>query len=249
MGVSGLAGIGHGVCEEGEELLAGDHDAPPELDMRDGALVDARGDRAGIDAEGFGGFLAGDDEAAPLTEVVHVEGALPQLSTSGISKLEAGDRRVDVDDLTVIAYLLRTTPAALLTPPDEQTTLTGVPEGYEPEEIDRWMRGELVLTDEGLFNYWQQEWVICTDRIHHLETTLAGMTAPRKDDPEKPSAHPKTIAAYQERLEAARARARVIQERGVQLDPEGRVFNAADYAENYSNTHRPGQTTARRTLS
>ncbi|QTV80366.1 hypothetical protein [Microbacterium sp. NIBRBAC000506063] len=39
------------------------------------------------------------------------------------------------------------------------------------------MRGELVLTDEGLFNYWQQEWVICTDRIHHLETTLAGMTA------------------------------------------------------------------------
>ena len=77
-----------------------------------------------------------------------------KLSASGISKLEAGDRRVDVDDLTVIAYLLRTTPAALLTPPDEQTTLTGVPEGYEPEEIDRWMRGELVLTDEGLFNYW-----------------------------------------------------------------------------------------------
>ena len=51
-----------------------------------------------------------------------------KLSPSGISKLENGDRRVDVDDLTVIAYLLRTTPAALLTPPDEQTTLTGVPE-------------------------------------------------------------------------------------------------------------------------
>ncbi len=30
-----------------------------------------------------------------------------KLSPSGISKLEAGDRRVDVDDLTVIAYLLR----------------------------------------------------------------------------------------------------------------------------------------------
>ncbi|WGH83387.1 helix-turn-helix domain-containing protein [Auritidibacter ignavus] len=172
-----------------------------------------------------------------------------KLSTSGISKLEAGDRRVDVDDLTVIAYLLRTTPAALLTPPEEQTTLTGVPEGYEPEEIDRWIRGELVLTDEGLFNYWQQEWVVCTDRIHHLETTLAGMTAPSKDDPEKTSAHPKTIAAYQERLDHARARARVIQERGVQVDPEGRVFNAADYIENYGNTHRPGKTTARSILS
>lgn len=29
--MSGLTGIGHGICEEGEELLAGDHDAPPEL--------------------------------------------------------------------------------------------------------------------------------------------------------------------------------------------------------------------------
>lgn len=172
-----------------------------------------------------------------------------KLSPSGISKLEAGDRRVDVDDLTVIAYLLRTTPAALLTPPDEQTTLTGVPEGYEPEEIDRWMRGELVLTDDGLFNYWQQEWVICTDRIHYLETTLAGMTAPSQDDPEKTQAHPKTIAAYQERLETARARARVIRERGVQLDPEGRVFNAADYIDNYAQTHQPGMTTARSTRS
>lgn len=172
-----------------------------------------------------------------------------KLSTSGISKLEAGDRRVDVDDLTVIAYLLRTTPAALLTPPDEQTTLTGVPEGYEPEEIERWMRGELVLTDEGLFNYWQQEWVICTDRIHYLETTLAGMAAPSKDDPEKTQANPKTIAAYQERLDTARARARAIRERGVQLDPEGRVFNAADYIDNYAQTHQPGTTTARSTRS
>jgi len=168
-----------------------------------------------------------------------------KLSTSGISKLEAGDRRVDVDDLTVIAYLLRTTPAALLTPPDEQTTLTGVPEGYEPEEIDRWMRGELVLTDEGLFNYWQQEWVICTDRIHYLETTLAGMTAPDPDDPEKPRANPKTIAAYTERLQTARAREQAIRERGVQIDPTGRVFNAKDYTD----THQPGQTTARSTLS
>lgn len=172
-----------------------------------------------------------------------------KLSPSGISKLEAGDRRVDVDDLIVIAYLLRTSPAALLTPPGQATTLTGVPDDYEPEEIDRWMRGELVLTDEDLFNYWQQEWVICTDRIHYLETTLAGMTAPSQDDPEKPQAHPKTIAAYQERLETARARARAIRERGVQLDPEGRVFNAADYIDNYAQTHQPGQTTARSTLS
>jgi hypothetical protein len=41
----------------------------------------------------------------------------------------------------------------------------------------------------------------------------------------------------------------VIQERGVQLDPDGRVFNAKDYIDNYAGTHQPGQTTARSTLS
>ena len=29
----------------------------------------------------------------------------------------------------------------------------------------------------------------------------------------------------------------------------GRVFNAKDYTENYADTHQPGQTTARSTLS
>lgn len=44
--------------------------------------------------------------------------------------------------------------------------------------------GELVLTEEGLFNYWQQEWVICTDGIHCLESALEGMTAPGRNDPD-----------------------------------------------------------------
>ena len=106
------------------------------------------------------------------------------------------------------------------------------------------------LTDEGLFNYWQQEWVICTDRIHHLETTLAEHDRPQPGRPREAERTPETIAAYQERLETARARARVIQERGVQLDPEGRVFNAADYIENHPPTPTgPGTTTARSTRS
>jgi len=74
---SGLTVVARGVGEEGEELLARDHDAPPELHIRDRALVDARGDRARINPERFGGFFAGDDQAAPLAEVVHVQGALP----------------------------------------------------------------------------------------------------------------------------------------------------------------------------
>ncbi|WP_448071892.1 hypothetical protein [Georgenia yuyongxinii] len=155
-----------------------------------------------------------------------------------------------MDDLTVIAYLLRTSPAALLTPPDEAPTLTGVPEGYVPEEIDRWMRGELVLTDEGLLNYWQQEWVVCMNRIQLLEGTLKNMTASSADDTEKARrAAPATIAAYTQRLDTAKARERVIRERGVQIDPTGRVFNAADYLDRFEDTHRPSKTTARKARS
>lgn len=172
-----------------------------------------------------------------------------KLSPSGISKMEAGDRRVDVDDLTVLAYLLRTTPAALLTPPDETTALTGVPEGYTPEEIERWMRGELVLTDEGLLNYWQQEWVVCLNRIRFLEDTLEGMTEPQGDDPENTRGAPATIAAYRQRLDTAKARERVIRERGVQIDSTGRVFSAADYLDRYDEPHDPSQSTGRSTLS
>lgn len=146
-----------------------------------------------------------------------------KLSPSGISKLESGDRRVDVDDLTVIAYILRTTPAALLTPPDAATTLTGVPDGYLPEEVEKWMRGELVLTDEGLLHYWQQEWAGCLNRSRFLEDTLGRMNA------ENSGAAPATIDVYIRQLAEVRARERVVRERGIQVDPTGRVFKAADY--------------------
>ena len=142
-----------------------------------------------------------------------------KLSTSGISKLEAGDRRVDVDDLTVIAYLLRTTPAALLTPPDEQTTLTGVPEGYEPEEIEMWMQGWLTLTPEGLLTYWQQEWFACQNRIQYYESSL---NIPGSD--QLPSTE-----TYRQRLAEQRERARFIRVRGEQIDPTGRVFSGPDF--------------------
>ena len=142
-----------------------------------------------------------------------------KLSPSGISKLENGDRRVDVDDLTVIAYLLRTSPAALLTPPDEQTTLTGVPESFLPEEVEKWARGELTLTSDGLLAYWQQEWVVCLNRVQYFESAL------RHGSPSQASHDD-----YTKRLADLKERQRLIRERGVQIDPTGRVFDAADYA-------------------
>lgn len=146
-----------------------------------------------------------------------------KLSTSGISKVENGDRRVDVDDLTAIAYLLRTTPAALLTPPDEGTELTGLPGDYLPEEIEKWTRGELTLTPEGLLAYWQQEWVLCGNRIQYYESAL------RRGSPTQASHDD-----YTQRLETLKERERFIRERGVQIDPEGRVFDAADYLNRFT---------------
>ncbi|HEY0246625.1 MAG TPA: helix-turn-helix transcriptional regulator [Gryllotalpicola sp.] len=148
-----------------------------------------------------------------------------KLSPSGISKLENGDRRVDVDDLTVIAYLLRTSPAALLTPPEGQTTFTGVPESFLPEEIEKWARGELVLTSEGLLAYWQQEWVQCINRIQYFESTL-------KHGTPNPASHDD----YTQRLAALKERQQLIRERGVQVDPTGRVFDAADYLDRFTPT-------------
>lgn len=152
-----------------------------------------------------------------------------KLSTSGISKVENGDRRVDVDDLTAIAHLLRTSPAALLTPPDDATTLTGVPDGHLPEEIQQWTKGVLVLSDEGLISYWQQEWVTIVNRIQVLERTLERMTV-------KAGAAPATVDAYTKQLVGARAREQAIKERGMQIDPTGRVFDAADYLDHITPT-------------
>lgn len=152
-----------------------------------------------------------------------LEAAGRKLSPSGISKLENGERRVDVDDLTVIAYLLRTSPAALLTPPAEQAVLTGVPELYLPEELEKWARGELVLTDEGLLAYWQKEWVVLLGRIHYYEVLL-----------ERPSPTQASRDRTVEQLAALRDRERQIRERGVQVDASGRVFDAADYLARFS---------------
>ncbi len=151
-----------------------------------------------------------------------------KLSPSGISKLEAGDRRVDVDDLTVIAYLLRTSPAALLTPPDTGSGVTGVPGEYLPEELEKWMQGWLTLTPEGLLHYWQQEWFTCQSRIQYYESSLSISGSDQLPSTE----------TYTQRLAEQRERARFIRVRGEQLDPTGRVFSGPDFLDRLA----PGST-------
>lgn len=62
--------------------------------------------------------------SAALKEVGH------SIPPTGITRIEKGQRRVDVDDLTALAVVLRTSPMALLLPwstqPDELVEVTGL---------------------------------------------------------------------------------------------------------------------------
>lgn len=128
------------------------------------------------------------------------------ISPSALSKIENGDRRVDVDDLTVFAYALETTPATLLTPVDDAPALAGVPEGeFTAEEIQMWIRGRVKITVEDLLRYWKEQAFDSASYIRRSEEILAqydrgqqGVT-PRE-------VYEKRIAAHQERLEFIRGR-------------------------------------------
>jgi transcriptional regulator with XRE-family HTH domain len=96
-----------------------------------------------------------------------------KISPSGISKIENGDRRVDVDDLTALAFTLKTTPAALLTPPSQAVTLSGVPQDFLPEEIAAWVAGNVKLTTEDLVRYWKEQLFHAISSARWAEEMLA----------------------------------------------------------------------------
>jgi len=134
-----------------------------------------------------------------------------KLAPSGISKIENGDRRVDVDDLTALAYILRTTPAALLTPLAEAVTLTGVPESFLPEEIQAWVAGAVKLTTEDLVRYWKEQRFQAINSAHWAEEILA------KYDRGQVGITPREV--YQECYDVQTAREEHATGRLLQLDP------------------------------
>jgi hypothetical protein len=66
-----------------------------------------------------------------------------------LRRIEAGDRRVDVDDLVALALALDVSPLALLLPTEASSL---VPEGdrYAAERIWDWARGHQALTGDVL---------------------------------------------------------------------------------------------------
>lgn len=133
------------------------------------------------------------------------------MSASALSKIENGDRRVDVDDLTVFAYILRTTPAALLTPPGDGPAPTGVPQGYSEEELRMWVRGQVKLTTEDLLRYWKEEWVNASSYVKRVEDQLALY------DKGQVGITPREV--YEERLRLQEDRLDIARSRIFELDP------------------------------
>lgn len=72
------------------------------------------------------------------------------LSRQAVTDIESGSRRVDVDDLVVLARALDTSPAALLMPtsyePDEDVAITGLL-GLTARTLWGWLRGHGELGD------------------------------------------------------------------------------------------------------
>jgi len=135
------------------------------------------------------------------------------ISPSALSKIENGDRRVDVDDLTVFAYALETTPAALLTPASEGSQVpAGVPEGrYTPEEIEAWIRGRVKLTTEDLLRFWKEQAYDSANYKHVSEEILA------QYDQGRIGVTPREV--YEKRITTHRERLARINGRLLELDP------------------------------
>lgn len=138
------------------------------------------------------------------------------ISPSALSKIENGDRRVDVDDLTVFAYALETSPADLLAPPEGSAAPAGLPDGqFVLEEISGWLQGRLKLTTADLIRYWTEEAHVAQgyifrfkELIHHQKSTTP--PSGRWVTPTK---------ALEERLGTQRDRLDVIRGRLLELDP------------------------------
>lgn len=140
-----------------------------------------------------------------------------KISPSALSKIETGDRRVDVDDLATLAYALETTPAALLVPPEGGTAPTGVPPGFVPEEVQSWMQGKVKLATDDLVRYWTDEARICQGYIFRFKERIRG-----QESMTPPSGRWVTpTEVLEDRLARQRERLAFISHRLLELDPMG----------------------------
>lgn len=150
------------------------------------------------------------------------------MSASALSKIENGDRRVDVDDLTVFAYILQTTPAALLAPPEGASPPTGVPGGqFNHEEILAWVRGQAKFTTDDLARYWKDEYFSAVSSVHYFENLMLQYEKDGEGTQVHRGTYEERLASFRERRDAARVRL-------IALDPDALPSPRDDTADGWA---------------
>jgi transcriptional regulator with XRE-family HTH domain len=92
------------------------------------------------------------------------------IAKSALSRLENGQRRVDVDDLMALAVVLHVSPLELLLGADDQlVTPTAVPDGLLRDELWAWAAGDVELDPESLIEWWRGQIAVLGSRIEVLD--------------------------------------------------------------------------------
>ena len=112
------------------------------------------------------------------------------LAALALRRIEAGERRIDVDDLTTLAAILETTPAALLATPEpseisshyleEKNALTGTP-ALTPFEALNWINSELeATTTSARTQFYERKLSTLTNGLEAISKQIdeAGETTP-----------------------------------------------------------------------
>lgn len=94
------------------------------------------------------------DLAGLSAELTNLDWPIP---VAALSRLENGQRRIDVDDLMALAVALKTTPNELLLAPGNPevfATGTGLPEWVRSDEAMMWAIGNIPLDKDHMRRWW-----------------------------------------------------------------------------------------------
>ena len=144
------------------------------------------------------------------------------LSVAALYRLETGERRIDVDDITALAAVLNTSPAVLLNPGGTQ--LTGLIEALLPEEIAAWLSGTTKIDDRSLQSFWERDLKTTESRLSE-STTKAFVV----DSESHKKILERNIEFLERRKELALKRILELQERtGTEVEILGSIFPPFD---------------------
>lgn len=93
------------------------------------------------------------------------------IAKSALSRLENGQRRVDVDDLVALSVVLHVSPLELLLGSGDQlVTPTAVPDGMLRDELWAWAAGEVELDPGSLAEWWREQIAVFMSRLEGLKS-------------------------------------------------------------------------------